>query len=94
MSFEEIEDCMPDGYGCWSHDESGGLLVTAQWLHDFARAVEVMVSGACKAACEAQENGDPTDGFDGGVAACVRAIEMRSNGKLQPRTEAGESLPE
>ena len=29
--------------------------------------------------CEACENGDPTDGHDGGVSACVRAIGERSH---------------
>lgn len=44
LTFEEIEDCMPDGNGCWSHDESGRLLVTAQWLHDFAASVAVVAT--------------------------------------------------
>lgn len=40
---------------------------------------------ACKAACEARENGDPTDGHDGGVAACVSAISERSNAEVSGR---------
>jgi hypothetical protein len=37
ISFEEIEDCMPDGMV--SDDATGCALVSAQWLHDFANAV-------------------------------------------------------
>lgn len=37
MKFEEIEDCYPDGA---SVNEYGEIIVSAQWLHDFARKVE------------------------------------------------------
>lgn len=34
LSFEEIEDCFPDGsYG------DDAICVSAQWLHDFAHAI-------------------------------------------------------
>lgn len=36
LSFEEIEDCFPE-HGATS--EANGILCSAQWLHDFARAV-------------------------------------------------------
>lgn len=37
MDFDEIEDCFPNGALC--HEETGKTLVSAQWLHDFARAI-------------------------------------------------------
>jgi len=36
LSFEQVEDCFVDGYST----EENGILVSAQWLHDFARAIE------------------------------------------------------
>lgn len=36
LTFEQVEDCFPDGYST----EDNGILVSAQWLHDYARAVE------------------------------------------------------
>lgn len=36
MTFDEVEDCFPDGM---YDDGRGGIIVSAQWLHDFARAV-------------------------------------------------------
>lgn len=36
LTFEQVEDCFPDGYST----EDNGILVSAQWLHDYARAIE------------------------------------------------------
>ena len=36
LTFEQVEDCFPDGYSA----EDNGILVSAQWLHDYARAIE------------------------------------------------------
>jgi hypothetical protein len=36
LSFEQVEDCFPDGAGT---DEHGRCVCSAQWLHDFAQAV-------------------------------------------------------
>lgn len=36
LDFDTIEDCFPDGYST----EHNGILVSAQWLHDYAYAIE------------------------------------------------------
>ena len=36
LTFEQVEDCFGDG----ATTEENGILVSAQWLHDFARAIE------------------------------------------------------
>ena len=36
LTFEQVEDCFGDG----ATAEENGILVSAQWLHDFARAIE------------------------------------------------------
>ena len=36
LTFEQVEDCFPDGYST----EDNGILVSAQWLHDYARSIE------------------------------------------------------
>lgn len=41
LSFDEIEDCFPDGGSA----EENGILVSAQWLHDFAAAVQRAAHG-------------------------------------------------
>jgi len=38
MTFDEIEDCFPDG-GIYETDDGAGITTSAQWLHDFARNV-------------------------------------------------------
>ena len=38
LSPDEIEDCFPDN-GCSSTEDGFGLVVSAQFLHDFARAI-------------------------------------------------------
>ena len=78
MTFDEIEDCMPDGDGCWSHDETGRLLVTAQWLHDFAESVAKTEREACAKVCEARYMGD-NNREDMEARRCAQAIRMRSN---------------
>lgn len=40
LSFEEIEDCFPNGAVSLP---DGWIGVTAQWMHDFARAIEAAV---------------------------------------------------
>ena len=36
LTFEQVEDCFGDGVIA----EENGILISAQWLHDFARAIE------------------------------------------------------
>jgi hypothetical protein len=36
LTFEQVEDCFCEG----ATAEENGILVSAQWLHDFARAIE------------------------------------------------------
>jgi hypothetical protein len=36
LTFEQVEDCFCEG----ATAEESGILVSAQWLHDFARAIE------------------------------------------------------
>lgn len=38
LTFDEIEGCFPDDY-C-TDDKTGKVQVSAQWLHDFAHAIE------------------------------------------------------
>ena len=38
LTFDEIEDCFPDD--CCTDDKTGKVQVSAQWLHDFAHAIE------------------------------------------------------
>ena len=38
LTNDEIEDCFPDN-GCSSTEDGFGLVVSAQFLHDFARAI-------------------------------------------------------
>lgn len=49
LSFEEIEDCFPDG-AC-TDSATGKALVSAQWLHDFAFAVAAAERKACSREC-------------------------------------------
>ena len=35
LNFENIENCFPED-GCHARKEDGALVVSAQWLHDFA----------------------------------------------------------
>lgn len=51
LTFEEIEGCFPDG-AC--SDATGKMLVSAQWLHDFAHAVSAKEREACATECEAK----------------------------------------
>lgn len=41
LSFDQIKSCFPEG--AEDYDVPGGLVVSAQWLHDFARAIEAAV---------------------------------------------------
>ena len=50
LSFEEIEDCMPDGAASLPDGWTG---VTAQWLHDFAHAIAAKEREACAKVCDA-----------------------------------------
>ena len=36
LTFEQVEDCFGEG----ATAEENGILISAQWLHDFARAIE------------------------------------------------------
>ena len=38
LTFEQVEDCFCEG----ATAEENGILVSAQWLHDFARAIEAV----------------------------------------------------
>ncbi len=51
LDFEMIEDCFVDGYST----EENGILVSAQWLHDFARAIEAKLRAVNGFSCEATE---------------------------------------
>lgn len=42
LTFEQVEDCFPEDTIV---STSGSVLASAQWLHDFARAVEAAVWG-------------------------------------------------
>jgi hypothetical protein len=42
LSFDEVEDCFPDG---GSSNEYGEVVVSPQWLHDFAAAVQRAAHG-------------------------------------------------
>lgn len=70
LSFEEIEDCFPDGMLC--HEPTGKTLVSAQWLHDFAHAVAAKEREACAQICahrkEVLHNHMPSDHVPPGVA--------------------------
>lgn len=72
LSFEEIEDCFPDG-AC-SDDATGNTLVSAQWLHDFAHAVAAKEREACAKICDAA-----SQGRGGWAGDCADRIRMRSN---------------
>ena len=41
LTFDQIEDAFPEE-GLFSHDESGGVVASAQWLHDFANNIHRM----------------------------------------------------
>lgn len=43
LNVDDIEACLPEG--ALSDDATGKTLVSTQWLHDFARAVEAKVWG-------------------------------------------------
>jgi hypothetical protein len=74
MNKSEIMACIYKHVG--RTDDIENLVELAE---EIARMAAEEEREACKAACEACENGDPTDGHDGGVAACGRAIGERSN---------------
>jgi hypothetical protein len=46
MTFDEVEDCFPDGELTVNGD------ISAQWLHDFAQAVAAKEREACAKVCE------------------------------------------
>lgn len=43
LDFDSIEDCFPE-HGGYCDNETGGIVVSAQWLHDFARAIEKRIT--------------------------------------------------
>lgn len=79
MTFDEIEDCFPDG--ALSDNETGKTLVSAQWLHDFARNIAALEREACAKECEYQEeNGweeNPEYGSWGEFNDAAAAIRSR-----------------
>jgi len=75
LSFEEIEDCFPDGACC--DDNTGKTMVSAQWLHDFAHAIAAKEREAIKLACRCVLAAYPLTGH--AAADCIAAIDRRSN---------------
>lgn len=69
LSFEDIEDCFPDG--ALNDEATGKTMVSAQWLHDFARAVAAKEGEACAVIAE---NFSTRDGYE-----IAHKIRMRSN---------------
>jgi hypothetical protein len=53
MTFDEIEDCFPDG-GIYETDDGAGITTSAQWLHDFAKNVAAKEREACAKVCDRQ----------------------------------------
>ena len=68
LSFEEIEDRFPEGAS--SDGATGGTIVSAQWLHDFAKNVSTAEREACARIADGYVGADPI----------ADAIRMRSNG--------------
>jgi hypothetical protein len=71
LSFEEVENCFPDG----GLSGSDGISVSAQWLHNFAQAVAAQERESCAKACEAVDSFD----YDDPNATFAVAIRKRSN---------------
>jgi hypothetical protein len=68
LTFEEIEDAMPEGDGCYSCD-CGYIKTSAQWLHDFAHAVatkerEVCANRLRATAAHVKDNADALRKYD------------------------------
>ena len=88
LSFEEIEDCMPD---CAVSLPDGWTGVTAQWLHDFAHAVAAKEREACAKLCETAEVPIDIDVWMGTKKSLTAAtaiglstvIRKRSNAELK-----------
>jgi hypothetical protein len=91
MTFEEIEDCFPDG--ALSDDETGNTLVSAQWLHDFAKNIAAHERTAC-AECVPSNWLDPilTGKYAaiGGVADCgpIEAVLRATKTRIMGRSNA------
>lgn len=90
LSFEEIEDCFPDGAVSLPDGWTG---VTAQWLHDFAHAVAAKEREACAKVCADHPGHIPSNRWNASSAlgSCEQAIRMRSNVEVARRhVEANE----
>jgi hypothetical protein len=78
-SFKEIEDCFPeDG----ATTEENGVLCSAQWLHDFARAVAKKEREACAKIADAVDLECPNGigiGCEGDADTIAARIRERSN---------------
>lgn len=60
LTAKEIEDCFPDD--SYTDDSTGATCVSAQWLHDFAHAVEREAYAKLRIAAGAVEVVVPTIG--------------------------------
>lgn len=76
LSFDEIEDCCPDGEPLCGPD--GRVTISGQWLHDFAHAVAAKEREACARVCENLPRKFRTE-FDKVSDDCAVEIRKRSN---------------
>ena len=83
LNFDEIEDCFPERGALCAIE--GRITVSAQWLHDFARAVAAKEREECAAIC------DRFAGRDMHLAECAGAIRMRSSNVELTRLDVGQS---
>lgn len=74
LTFEETEDCFPPGW-CGTTDD-GSVVCSAQWLHDFAKAVAAKENEACAAHVEQYGR---IAGLQRACKAMADGIRMRSN---------------
>ena len=82
LSFDEIEDCCPDGEPLCGPD--GRVTVSGQWLHDFAHAVAAKEREACAKLCESEADEAKYNGVE---AACLRiADDIRKRHILKRET--------
>lgn len=88
MDFDGIEDCMPDGLVCL--EDGSGFCVTAQWMHDFARAVAAKELARLQPLIDAAEGLCLGEDWNSGTHAkiyrpqLIKALrELRSNDRVE-----------
>ena len=77
LSFDEIEDCFPEGGS--TDNVTGKILVSAQWLHDFAHKIASKEREECANECEYFASKEEIKFSDGAYLQCAQAMRKRSN---------------